>query len=233
MSQPFQLYRLQQTDSQLDQARARLAKIEKILSDNARLRQAQSQAEATDQALQAARKALRRAEEEVQAQNIKIEQTEAALYGGRVRNPKELQDLQKESASLKKYKLVLEDKQLDEMLAVEAAEEAHQQSTNELEKVKGEIISQNASLLGERTALQKDAERLESERRAIAAGIDGPDRTLYEQLRQQRRGVAVAKISDNACSACGSTLTPGLIQAARSPNQLSRCSFCGRILYAG
>jgi predicted nucleic acid-binding Zn-ribbon protein len=56
---------------------------------------------------------------------------------------------------------------------------------------------------------------------------------MYENLRQQKRGVAIAEISDNACAACGTTLTAALQQSARSATTLTHCPSCGRILYAG
>jgi predicted nucleic acid-binding Zn-ribbon protein len=233
MSQPFQLYRLQQVDSQLDQARARLHEIETILNDNAALRQAQQQANAAETTLNEARKDLRHAEQEVQAQHIKIEQTEASLYGGKIRNPKELQDLQKEVASLKKYIIVLEDRQLEYMLAVEEAETLFGGASQDLETLRAQLAVQHGSLVEEQQSLLQRVQGLATERRSVAGMIESEDMQLYEQLRQQRRGVAVARVADNACAACGSILTPGHVQAAHSSTQISRCTFCGRILYAG
>ena len=233
MSQPFKLYRLQQIDSQLDQAYTRLKQIEKILGDDSRMRRALGRAEETDKALQEVRRALKRSEEDVQAQHIKIEQTESTLYGGKVRNPKELQDLQNESAALKRYLAVLEDRQLEKMMALEEAEAEHNQATKELDEVRARVGTQQESLISEQTALQKEVDRLVVMRNAAASSIEPDDLRLYDQLRQQRMGVAVAKVSDKACAACGSTLTPSMIQTAQSPNQITRCTFCGRILYAG
>lgn len=59
--------------------------------------------EASQADLHNTRHDLKTAEAEAEAQKIKIEQTEASLYGGSVHNPKELQDLQREVASLKKH----------------------------------------------------------------------------------------------------------------------------------
>jgi predicted nucleic acid-binding Zn-ribbon protein len=56
---------------------------------------------------------------------------------------------------------------------------------------------------------------------------------MYEQLRKLKRGVAVATVADNSCAACGSTLSSAQLHAAKSPNQLTRCESCGRILYGG
>jgi uncharacterized protein len=233
MSQPFKLYRLQQIDTQLDQARNRLVEIDNILKGEVRVQQAQAEAAQKEKVLAERQKALRRAEEDVQAQNIKIEQTEASLYGGKVRNPKELQDLQQESAALKRYLSVLEDRQLDLMLSVEEAEEEYEQAAQTFADVQGLVLGQQAVLVGEKTALEKQVERLEIERDAAKISIEEDDLNLYEKLRKQRMGLAVAKVVEKSCSACGSTLTPAAVQTAHSHNQITRCTFCGRILYAG
>jgi uncharacterized protein len=232
MSQTFKLFRLQQIDSQLDQIAARLRQIEIAMDQDEALRMASQRADSAERILGEVSKELRKAEEEVQTQRIKIEETEASLYGGRIRNPKELQDLQNEAAALKRYLSVLEDRQLDAMLAVEEAEREVAETRSELERVQGETERENASLVAEQRVLQRDFARQSAERQAAASNIPADQLALYEQLRQSRNGVAVAKVVDRACSACGTTHTPGLLQAARSPHQITRCTTCGRILYA-
>ena len=233
MSQPFKLHRLQQIDSQLDQKKARLADIDRILQDDSQLKEAQALLEKLDQRFKDAQKAVRHAESEVQAQRIKIEHNQAALYGGKVRNPKELQDLQNEAEALKRFLSVLEDRQLEAMILSEDSEDEHSQAAANLVKMKARQIEKNATLFGEQSALEKDVARIENERTATAATIDPDDLHLYDSLRISRRGNAVATIQDKACSACGSTLTPATIQAASSSSSLTRCAFCGRILYMG
>jgi predicted nucleic acid-binding Zn-ribbon protein len=213
MSQTFKLYRLQQIDSQLDRIRARLREIEAALQEDQAIKEAQKNLDQAAQHLEAQRKSLQQAEEQVREQRLKIEQTEATLYSGKIHNPKELQDLQNETAALKRYRSTLEDRQIEVMIAVEEAEA-------------GQSESKQASLNAE-------LGHLETEREAAARSIEAADLTLYNQLRQQRRGVAVAKVSDKACSACGSTLNASLLHAARSPSQIVRCDACGRILYGG
>lgn len=233
MSQPFKLYRLQQVDSLLDQARARLQSIDNILKNDSALKAAQARLEASEIKLRDTRRELHRAEEETRAQGIKKEQTEAALYGGKVHNPKELQDLQKESASLSRLIETLEERQLEQMIAVEEAENLWNAAKVELSKVEAQLTAKNQELTTEKARLIGDVSRMEAERQTTASTIPPGDIQLYEQLRQQRRGVAVAIVSENTCAACGSTLTPSQVQQAHSPGQLARCTFCGRILYAG
>jgi predicted nucleic acid-binding Zn-ribbon protein len=121
MSSPFKLYRLQQTDSQIDRRATRVAEIEVALKDDEALMRGTRTVQIAEQELKDFRKALQRAEDNVSGQRVKIEQSEATLYGGKVKNPKELQDLQNEAAALKRYLGGLEDRLLEAMLAEEEA----------------------------------------------------------------------------------------------------------------
>ncbi len=233
MSRPFQLYRLQQLDTQLDQIHARLKEIENALADETQLNQSRDIAAQINAALMQARQNLRNAEFETQQQRVKIEQTEATLYGGKVRNPKELKDIEAESASLKRYMSVLEDRQLENMLAEEEAAQSHKQAQIELDIVLANHQRRLELLNQEKVKLEKDLERVEEERRVAIGTVPAEDISIYEQLRQKKRGLAVAKVMDRACAACGSTLNAMLLNATRNPNQLNQCDHCGRILYLG
>jgi len=233
MSRPFKLYRLQQIDSQLDWIQNRLAEIETALRQDEQVHAAYGLAEKAEQSLQQARKALHRAEDDVRSQRIKIEQSEAALYGGKIHNPKELKDLENEVASLKRYLTVLEDRQLEAMLVEEEAASTQRVANQALQQAQGEFELRGIGLIQEKQKIERDRARLEDERSAVSGGIDAEDLNIYTQLRKNRRGVAVAKVVDRACSACGSTLSAALLNAAHSPNQLNRCETCGRVLYIG
>jgi uncharacterized protein len=99
--------------------------------------------------------------------------------------------------------------------------------------VQAHSASQSAALLGEQDTLHREVTRLDSERQAVAVAIPPSDIELYNHLRKNKRGVAVAVVSEESCLACGAGLTPAECQSARSPSQLVYCSSCGRILYAG
>ncbi len=231
MSRPLNLYRLQQVDSQIDQANTRLKEIAALLADNAKVRKAAAAAAKTEKNLEAARKEQNQAQAKVKDQRIKIEQTEATLYSGTVRNPKELQDLQNEVASLKRFLDILEERYLEAMLVVDDAAETNDEAQNILSQYQAEAEKQQASLIQEREQLQRDISAAEKRRQSAAQAIASDDLGTYEQVRKKRAGVAVAKVRDKACSACGSTLAASLNQAARSPSQMVFCDSCGRILY--
>jgi uncharacterized protein len=231
MSQTLSLYRLQQIDTQIDRLQARLQAIQKNLEDDTELRQFIEQYNTAELRCQSAESALSQAERDVQSQFIKIEQTQSSLYGGKSHSPKELQDLQNDVAALKRYLVVLEDRQLEAMQESETAEAERQLAHTKLEDARSDRAEQSKGLFQEQATLKNDLERFFVERNAVAGPIPAADLGLYDQLRLQRRGVAVAVIGDNSCGACGSTLSLAQIQSARSSGQTILCPSCGRILY--
>jgi predicted nucleic acid-binding Zn-ribbon protein len=232
MSAALGLYRLQQVDSQIDQIQARLRMIQQTLENDVALRNATELFASAEAKHRDADRAMKLSEAEVEKQRIKIEQTESSLYGGSVHNPKELQDLQKDVASLKRHLETLEERELEAMIAAETAEKELQVAKTDLERVQANLKEQNQDLSQESEMLRKSLERLHSERKAVVTDIASQTLSVYDQLRKQKRGLAITTIADNSCEACGTTLTPSQQQNARSTSQLFHCPTCGRILYA-
>jgi predicted nucleic acid-binding Zn-ribbon protein len=232
MSAALGLYRLQQIDTQIDQARLRLEGIRQTIENDMEFQEA---TELTSNAMgshKAAEQDQRQVEMEVKSQRIKIEQAEASLYGGNVRNPKELQDLQQDVASLKKHLITLEDRLLESMFVTENTASTLSKTLAVLSTVETNRGDQIKNLTAEQDIVTRNLERLEAERKAAIAPIDGKLLDTYESLRRERRGIAVTTVGDGACSACGTTLTPGQQQTARSSREIFRCTTCGRILFA-
>ena len=232
MSAALGLYRLQQVDSQIDQIQARLRAIQQTLENDVTLRAANEGLASADGKHKETERTLKLSEGEVDKQRIKIQQTEASLYGGKVQSPKGLQDLQKDVASLKRHLETLEERQLEAMVAAEDAEIFLQTARTDLARVQSNLAEQNSDLTRESETLRKDLERLSSEREAVVKDIAAQALNVYDQLRKQKRGIAITTVTDDSCGACGTTLTASQRQSARSTRQLFHCPTCGRILYA-
>jgi len=233
MSAALGLYRLQQVDTQMDQIQSRLKTILETLENDLELRAAKEALVSAENLHKRADNALKQSEAEVEKQSIKIEQTESSLYSGSVKNPKELQDLQMDVASLKKYLGTLEERELEAMIQAEESEKELGSAKEKLAGVQASLKEQNIDLTNESEVLNKDMERLEAERKAVTGTLDEQSLKTYEGLRQHKRGVAVAIISEDACSACGTTLTASQQQSVRSSSNLYYCPTCGRIVYSG
>jgi predicted nucleic acid-binding Zn-ribbon protein len=232
MSEVLNLYRLQQLDHQIDRITSRLTEIDKALSDDRRVVVAQKKVALAQKNSKDKQALLKKIENDVEDQQIKRKLNQASLFGGKVKNPKVLQDLQMEAEALARYISKLEDDQLEAMLASEAANEALEAAEKVYQQAKGTAIEENASLLGEKTKLEDDLERFLREKEAVLKPIPPKSMQLYENLRKSKRGAAVAAISDGGCSACGQNLTPADLQSVRVSNSLVYCPSCGRILFS-
>ncbi len=231
MSASLGLFRLQQVDRQIDRVRNQLETIQKTLENDLELKTMLLRVETMRANHHRTRHEMKIAESEVDAKKIKIEQAESSLYGGNVKNPKELQDLQKDIVSLKKHLTTLEERQLETMVEVDTAEEELQKALADLDKIQTRLGSEHRKLIEEQTTLSKQVEQLTEEREAALAPIETNLLQIYEGLRQQKRGVAVSEIIDNACTSCGTTVNASFQQNARSQKQLINCPSCGRILF--
>ncbi|HUM27677.1 MAG TPA: hypothetical protein PKN81_15680, partial [Anaerolineales bacterium] len=106
-----------------------------------------------------------------------------------------------------------------------------QAASTQLELIQARLGSEHTKLLADQNALVAELEQLIEEREATLSPLDTSLLQIYEDLRQQKRGIAVTEITDNSCAACGGTLNSAIQQSARS-QKLANCPTCGRILYS-
>jgi predicted nucleic acid-binding Zn-ribbon protein len=231
MSHTLSLYRLQQIDIQIDRTQVRIQIIQDKLDDDSVLTLATEQSVISKAAFESADIKLKQSEVDTQQLRIKIEQTEASLYGGKGHSPKELLELEIDVSALKRHMVLLEDIQLEAMQAIEEAMASSQTAQANLLAVQTLSTENNRDLKVEQLSLLKELERLFAERAAVVDPIPLDTRNKYDHLRQTRRGLAVAVISENSCSACGSGLSAAQMQSSRASDQMAFCPSCGRIIY--
>lgn len=233
VSRAGSLFRLQELDLEADRIAARLKDIQQQLeSDEAARRSAQAVDLAAARAADA-RRASREAEIEVDSLRAKIEENDRRLYGGTVRQPKELQELQREAESLARHLQTLEDLLLQAMVEVEDVEAELARTQNEKEEADRQRAQIAGALEAERVQLEERLASLVSTREAVTADVVEADLALYNLLRDQLGGVAVARLQDDACNACGLALSASMPQLVRQGSGLVRCPQCGRVLYSG
>ncbi len=102
----------------------------------------------------------------------------------------------------------------------------------------GEIVtSERAKRTRERVALEAqqatlktEVERLAREKPKILSEVNPALLKRYERLSEKHRDVAVVRVKDDHCGACGQTLPPQLAVEVRRGDQFITCPACGRIL---
>jgi predicted nucleic acid-binding Zn-ribbon protein len=233
MSRSESLYILQQLDSIIDSAHKRITDIDRLMADD----KAQVAAEKVFQQSQTAAKgksdALKDSELLVADQSSKIAQNQKKLYSGVVTNPKELEDLQLEANSLSKYLRVLEDKQLEAMLDLEAAQAVLDQAAAALESLISQRSEDHQELLKEKSELMEKISKAERDKDKYLSEKPQPDLEVYKTLRKASGGIAVTLMVSSSCQSCGANIPSAIEQQARSPANLAFCPTCKRILHPG
>jgi predicted nucleic acid-binding Zn-ribbon protein len=233
MSRVSSLYRLQQIDEILDRSQDRIEEIKRILADDEEIIKKKKVVEEKKAKFDTTRKAHTKANDEVTSQRSKIEQTERMLYGGTVRDPKELQDRQQEAESLKRYLVTLEDRLLDAMIELDEAEKSLTSASDDLSQSEASRASMHEDLIKEQDQLTTEIARFQAEREAAVSDVDDADLDLYESLRKRFAGMVIALERESSCSACGMELASSTRQELFTGDNLIRCRQCSRILYAG
>src|SRR5712671_3454581 len=122
MSRAASLLQLQGFDLEIDVKQNRLRAIEVALGDDPTVKKAQRDLLEAQAQVRAARVGVQGLEHENQDLAQKIAEVDGRMYGGKVTNPKELQDMQNDVASLQRRRGALEEKQFEALLTAEAAE---------------------------------------------------------------------------------------------------------------
>jgi predicted nucleic acid-binding Zn-ribbon protein len=251
MSRVSSLFRLQELDLLISRSHERIAEIDVLLASDKEVTKARTDCESKEEQLTEARLENSKADHEVESQRAKIDNTQKALYGevesqrakidntqkalygGSVTSPKELEDLQLESESLKRYLDTLEDRLLEKMVALEEAELKHAQASQKLTELIARKSGENELMTADRLDLLSTIERTTTEREAALKNISAEDLKTYEKFRRRFDGIALALLISGNCGVCGVDLARSKEQEIRGGNTLVYCDQCGRILYAG
>jgi predicted nucleic acid-binding Zn-ribbon protein len=229
MSVAAELHDLQEVDLALDRHRARLQEIEDAIQESEELVQARQLKEEASQVVAGLRSRQTELEWDVDDVRSKASAVEAS-YGGSVRNPKELSDLDTDLKLLKGQASKREDVLLALMEEVDAADAESQTAQATYSQLEADWRANCDQLLEEKAGLEPEVERLELQRRDVANAIDRAALNLYQVLRERRGGQAIVRVERGMCQGCRITLPMSVLQKTRIGLGLVQCVSCERIL---
>jgi len=230
MGRSADLYSLQLTDRDLVAATQRLDTVNQELLDTGELMSARQRLENAREELRAWGTQQRDQELTLSSLEQKRRASEQRLYGGKVRNPKELSDLHEEVASLNRRKAVIEDELLETMLMVEEGEEEQDQAVESLTAIESDWKATQARLHSEKESLERKLSDLADLRQQQIAIPPAADLAKYEHLRQRKRGRPVALLNGSECQGCMTGVSAARVKETRGEG-LAICGTCGRILH--
>jgi predicted nucleic acid-binding Zn-ribbon protein len=231
MNLPSKLFELQKVADKLYFSQKRIFDIDQILSNNDEVKTA-------TEALGQANLDLNQKEKHVQEKSYlekelqnKIAFSESTLYGGMVKNPKELQDLQKELDSLKKRVKSMEEEHLNALRDFEESQVFVDSAESALMSISEQRANLSEALLSERETLLSQIKTYNQEYLVTSSNLPDDVKKIFETLFRTKKGKAVAVVEDNTCSICGITVRDSLIQQIKTSKQITYCSSCGRMLF--
>ncbi|MCA9887351.1 MAG: hypothetical protein KC546_03220 [Anaerolineae bacterium] len=224
------LFQLQSVELELIGNKRRLREIEGQLEDNQTVQAAKQELEQSEATLKPIKAQHNDIEHQIETNRQKLTATESRLYSGSVTNPKELQDMQQEVESLKKWRSEWDERLLVAMEALEQAQAVVDQSRSVYDAAIEAAAAGNAELVAERERIITQNPLLEERRQEIAAELDRETLDIYVSLRRAKGSRAVSPVEDDICSVCGVAQIGSLIKELRASDDLVYCSNCGRIL---
>ena len=152
------------------------------------------------------------------------------LYGGKVNNPKELGDLQKDEEMLDTQIAHQEETVLESMDQAERARAAESALATELDTAKRRWKETVTHTQAETARLQRELAALRPERDKLAALVDKMLLRRYDDIRQRKEGIGMAVTGTDICPICHVKLTPQTKDRLREREDLTFCDNCGRML---
>lgn len=174
----------------------------------------------------------RRLEDDIALVEEKRRSVDAALYGGTVSNPRELQSMQEEIAALARRQGQLEDQAIEIMERIEPLEAGAAELSAEAEANQAAVVQALDALAESEQAIRAELVGEEAARAEAATGLPEDLMAEYVRLRGRSGGVGVARLVGSQCGACHLTLSA--VEVARikkfPPGAVAHCDECGRIL---
>lgn len=229
MSIARQLYHLQELDLEIESNEQTLQRLTAQLGESQAVNEARAELAAAQQHLEEIKKQQRSLEWEVDDLSGKLKRAEEELYSGRIKNPKELSNLQHDIEMLKGQRRKLEDKVLELMDQTDSSTQKVASLSEQLKKLAAEWREEQKQLATDIQQIKTALAGLGQERQALLNSIDRPITQLYYELKKNKK-IAVAKATQGTCSACRIQLPVTDLQRVRS-GSVVQCSSCGRILY--
>ena len=228
------LIELQLIDSQITQAKAKLAslpELEQIAAIHARLENTAVELTVVETELADVVIDLRRCEVDVEQIEDRIKKDEHRLNSG-AGSPKELEQTQHELVTLAKRKAELEDVELEIMVKHDGIKARVDELKNDQVGLKQLELELNIRLENAKTEITQNLESLAASRQELAPTIDPALVALYDKIRQSADGVGAALLIGDKCDGCH--LSINAIERERikglESDEVIRCEECRRIL---
>lgn len=159
----------------------------------------------------------------------RIRELDRRLYGGTVRNPAELIEMQRELEVMRAKLSTAEDDALERMEQVDRSEAGLQSASSLVAARESQRAGALEPMRARLATLTAERDVLNAERDALRADTDPGDLSLYARIAAHRRP-AVTGLAGEFCAGCHMPVSNEERRAVRTGTGLTQCANCDRIL---
>ena len=225
------LWKLSQIDSGLVEVRARAATLDvgqKILAEIAQLQKQEIEVGGHAKKLSAELTDLELSQKGI---DEKLKRIDKEMYGGTVVSSREVENLEKETAALKRQRDANDEKILALWEVVPPAKEAVAKIEAQIASKQKQLVERKKAALVERTHLESEFARLNKLRPEAAKGVPPGLMSKYDSIRNRSGGVGMAEATKkNTCGMCGTFIPERAVQSLIE-DKVVTCESCHRIFY--
>jgi predicted nucleic acid-binding Zn-ribbon protein len=161
----------------------------------------------------------------------KIARFEKELYGGKVVNPREVENFEKEISMLRKQKVALDERLLEIWEKLPPLKAESDKIEKGIQERKTELALVQKKAIEVKAKLEADFKAKSSERPILAKDQNPMLLAKYETIRKNHQGIGMAEVvKGRQCGACGTLLPERTLQGCLDDRTVS-CESCHRILY--
>ncbi len=180
--------------------------------------------------LKSARKELKQMEFEEQSIVETSNELKDNMYGGKVSNVKELEQMQRRLDNLADNKKQLEEKIINSMELIESLEEELGELGEKISRAREDLAIKEKQLADELDQCNREVKRLQAQRDELAEKIDQKYLEKYLVLAQKYQGKALARVVDDICGGCRVFISSAQRGHLYNPSSMVYCENCGRLL---
>jgi predicted nucleic acid-binding Zn-ribbon protein len=223
------LLQLQQIDDRIAQLRSETATVDADLRGDAELDRLRTAESAAHDAHRDSGKTARLAELEAASLQARVREMDRRLYGGTIRNPAELMELQREVDVLRAKLSDAEDDALGRLDEVDAAQVALRDMSALVAAREAQRARALEPLRARHETLTAELEAATTQRNALAAEAEPADLSLYTRIASHRRPAVTGVVGDS-CGGCRMPISNEERRAVRTGTGITQCANCDRIL---
>ena len=225
------LHELQQIDTAIAELQRELRGLDDGTALRGRLGEAKAELERRQGALHDNSAVQSKKEAELEKADGKRKALMAKAYGGTIGNPKELETLEKEIASLGRTKDRIETELLELFDAVDGQSKAAREQEALVASLQSRLEQTVATHEAEQARLNGEIDRLNEERDGVAATVQAASLQTYDRLRERLANLAVAVTDGHICTACRMNIPIVRINHLIEGSDFEKCESCLRLLW--